>query len=88
METGNSHLPLDIEAVVVQQHGGPISVHGAHGTYVVMNVDVYGSQMTQATAEEHADSIAAIKRSLAQAAAGELEDADEFFAQLEQKYET
>jgi predicted transcriptional regulator len=44
--------------------------------------------MSQATAEEHADSIAAIKRSLAQAAAGELEDADEFFAQLEQKYET
>jgi hypothetical protein len=44
--------------------------------------------MAETTAAEHADSIAAIKRSLAQAAAGQLEDAERFFEELEQKYET
>ena len=87
METTNPHLPIEIEAAVAQQHGGPVSIPGAHGTYVVMNADVYGGQMVQATAEEFADSIAAIRRSLAQAAAGELDDADQFFDEIEQQYE-
>jgi hypothetical protein len=34
----------------------------------------------------HADSIAAIKRSLAQAALGELEDAEQFLQELEQQH--
>jgi hypothetical protein len=88
MDATNPHLPLEIEAAVVQQHGGPVSIPGTHGTYVVMNADVYGTQMVQASAEEFADSIAAIKRSLAQAAAGELEDVEQFFRDLEQQYET
>lgn len=88
METTNPHLPLEIEAAVVQQHGGPVAISGAHGIYVVMNADVYGEQMAQATAEEYADSIAAIRRSLTQAAAGELEDVEKFFDDLEQQYET
>lgn len=88
METSIPQLPLEIEAAVVQQHGGPVSISGLHGEYVVMNADMYCGQMAQASAEERADSIVAIKRSLAQAAAGELEDADEFFARLEKKYET
>jgi predicted transcriptional regulator len=53
-----------------------------------MNAEVYTWQMVQASGEEHSDSVAAIKRSLAQAAAGELQDAEVFFAKLEQKYET
>jgi hypothetical protein len=88
METSNSHLPIEIETAVVQQHGGPVVFSGAHGTYVVMNADVYGGQMAQASADEYADSIAAIKRSLAQAAAGQLEDVEQFFDELEQRYET
>jgi hypothetical protein len=88
MDTTNPHLPLSIEAAVVQQHGGPVAIPGAHGTYVVMNADVYGGQMVQATTEEHSDSIAAIQRSLAQAALGELEEAERFFRELEQQYES
>jgi hypothetical protein len=88
MDTTNPHLPLDIEAAVVQQHGGPVAITGVHGTYVVMNADVYGGQMVRTTAEEHSDSIAAIRRSLAQAAIGQLEDAEKFFQELEQQYET
>jgi hypothetical protein len=88
MEMNQPSLPIDIEAAVAQHHGGPISVAGQHGNYVVMNADVYSNQMADGTATEYANSIAAIKRSLAQAAAGQLEDADLFFEQLEQKYET
>ncbi len=88
METSNPHLPLEIEAAVVQRHGGPVAIPGAHGNYVVMNADVYGEHMAQATTEEYADSIAAIKRSLVQAAAGELEDAEGFFDELERQYES
>jgi hypothetical protein len=87
METSQPSLPLDIEAAVAQHHGGPVCVPGQHGSYVVMNSDVYSGQMAEATAAEHSDSIAAIKRSLQQARAGQLEDAELFFAELEQKYE-
>ena len=80
-------LPLEFEAAVAQQHGGPIAIAGAHGKYVLMNADVYSDQMVQATKGEYADSIAAIKRSIAQGDAGELEDAETFFAELERKYE-
>jgi len=88
METSQPSLPLEIEAAVAQHHGGPVSVTGAHGHYVVMDADVYSGQMAQATAAEYADSIAAIKRSLAQAEAGQLEDAELFFDELERTYET
>jgi hypothetical protein len=87
MEANQPLLPLEIEAAVAQHHGGPVSIVGQHGSYVVMNADVYSGRMAETTAAEHADSIAAIKRSLAQAVAGQLEDAERFFEELEQKYE-
>ena len=87
MESNQPSLPLEIEAAVAQHHGGPVSVVGQHGSYVVMNADVYSGQMTESSVADHADSIAAIKRSLAQSAAGQLEDAERFFDELEQKYE-
>jgi hypothetical protein len=57
-------------------------VPGQHGKYVVMNVDVYGGVL-EATPEELFYSVAAIKRSLAQAAAGETRDADVALNELE-----
>ena len=36
------HHPAEIEAAVEAQHGGPVSVPGQHGRYIVMNADVYG----------------------------------------------
>jgi hypothetical protein len=50
-----------------------------------MNADVYGGVL-EATPEELSDSVAAIKRSLAQAAAGKTRDADAAFDELEARY--
>ena len=85
METSHQFLPPEIEAAVEAQHGGPVSVPGQHGKYVVMNVDVYGGAL-MGSPEELADSVAAIKRSLAQAAAGQTRDADEALDELEARY--
>lgn len=85
METNPQFLPPEIEAAGEAQHGGPVSVPGQHGKYVVMNIDVYGGAFT-ATSEKLADSVAAIKRSLAQAAAGQTRDADEAFDELESRH--
>jgi hypothetical protein len=86
MEVSHPILPPDIEAAVEANHGGPVSVPGLHGSYVVMNVDVYGGVL-EATPEEMADSVAAIKRSLGQSAAGQMRDASEVLDELESRYE-
>jgi hypothetical protein len=85
METASQFLPPEIEAAVAAQHGGPVSVSGEHGKYVVMNVDVYGGVL-EATPDELADSVAAIKRSLVQAAGGQTRDADVALDELEARY--
>jgi hypothetical protein len=85
MDLTNHVLPADIEAAVQASHGGPVSIPGQHGNYVVMNAEVYGGVL-EATPEELADSISAIKRSLAQAAAGQTRDADEAFDEIEARY--
>jgi hypothetical protein len=85
MDTSPQFLPPEIEAAVAAQHGGPVSVSGQHGKYVVMNVDVYGGVLN-ASPEEFSDSVAAIKRSLAQAAAGQTRDTDVALDELEARY--
>ena len=77
MDTSSQFLPPEIDAAVEAQHGGPVSAPGQHGKYIVM----YGGVL-EATPEKLADSVAAIKRSLAQAAAGQTRDADEAFDEL------
>jgi hypothetical protein len=85
MDASFAHLPPEIEAAVEAQHGGPVSVTGEHGKYVVMNADVYGGVLN-ATPQELADSVAAIKRSLAQAAAGQARDVEEALDELDARY--
>jgi hypothetical protein len=85
MEKDAQYLPPEIEAAVEQNNGGPVSVTGRHGQYVVMNADLYGGVL-KATPGEFADSVAAIKRSLAQSAAGPLRDVNEFFDELDARY--
>jgi hypothetical protein len=85
MEASSQFLPPEIEAAVEAQHGGPVSVPGQRGKYVVMNADVYGGVL-EATADELADSVVAIKRSLAQAAAGQIRDVDDALGELEARY--
>jgi hypothetical protein len=50
-----------------------------------MNADVHGG-ILNATPAELADSVAAIKRSLVQAAAGQARDADGAFNELDARY--
>lgn len=85
MESTNPILPPDLEAVVEASHGGPVAVPGKHGRYVIMNADLYGGVMN-ANAQELAGSVAAIKRSLAQAAAGQTRDIDEALDDLDARY--
>lgn len=85
MDASQPFLPAEIEAAVESQHGGPVSVPGQRGSYVVMNLDVYGGAL-ETSPEELADSVAAIKRSLGQAAAGQTRDIDEAFDDLEARY--
>ena len=85
METSSQFLPPEIEAAVAAQHGGPVSVPGQHGKYIIMNADVYGGVL-EATPKELSDSVAASKRSLAQAAAGQTRDADVAFDELEARF--
>jgi hypothetical protein len=85
MDASVPFLPAEIEAAVEAQHGGPVSISGQHGKYVVMNLDVYDGAL-EASPEEFTDSVAAIKRSLAQAAAGETRSMDDAFDDLEARY--
>lgn len=85
MGTSGQFLPPDIEAAVQASHGGPISVPGLHGNYVVMNAEVYVGAW-EATEADLADSLDSIKRSLAQAAAGQSRDANEAFDEIEARY--
>ncbi len=85
MDASREILPPEIEAAVEASHGGPVAVPGEHGHYVVMNADVYGGSL-DATPEELADSVAAIKRSLEQAAAGRSRDVDAVLDELDARY--
>lgn len=80
-------MPSEIEAAVVANDGGPVAVSGQQGRYIVMNADVYGGVL-DATPAELADSIAAIQRSLAQAAAGQSRDVDEALDEISARYAT
>jgi hypothetical protein len=85
MERSSQFLQAEIEAAVEAKHGGPVTVAGQYGKYVVMNADVYGGVL-DATPAELADSVAAIKRSLAQAAAGQARGAEDVFDELHARY--
>jgi hypothetical protein len=85
METHQPFLPADIEAAVAASHGGPVSVVGQHGRYVVMDANLYGGS-TEATPSDVAESVAAIKRSLAQAAAWNAREVDDAFDALKSRY--
>lgn len=85
MDSTNPMLPADIEAAVEASHGGPVAIPGQHGRYVIMNADLYGGVM-KASSHELAESVAAIKRSLAQAAAGQTRDIDEALDDLDARY--
>lgn len=86
METTLSPLAPETEAVVLAQHGGPVTVPGSQQEYVVMTMQAYRDLLGIGTEEEYQASLAALRRSLADVEAGRTTDADEFFDEFERRY--
>ena len=79
-------LPAEIVAAVAAQHGGPITVPGHQRDHVVMSVEAYRDMMGVGDDEEFAQSVASLKISLAQAAAGDTLSLEEARQRLIDKY--
>lgn len=86
MVTDRSYLPPEIEAAVAQQHGGPVAVPGQQGEHVVMTMAVFRGMMGVGSDDDFDRSVAALQRSLEQAAAGETISLEEATEKLTQKY--
>jgi len=80
METPSSPITPETETLL-QQHGGPLSVTGQQGNYVVMRDDVYLA-MLGLDSEEEAETLASARRGLADIDAGRTHDADKVFDRL------
>jgi len=87
METALSPLAPETEAVVLAQHGGPVTVPGSQENYVVMTMQAYRELLGIGTEEEYQASLDSLRKSLADVEAGRTTDADEFFDELERRYE-
>lgn len=86
MTTGHPLLPAEIEAAVATQHGGPVTVAGAHGEHVVMSAAIFRDLMGVGDDEQFAASVAALTESLQQAAAAQTISLDEATHLLARKY--
>jgi hypothetical protein len=86
MEMSYPPLPPEIEQAVVQQHGGPIPVSGRHGEHVVMSAEVFRDLMGVGDEEEFEKSVADLRVSLAQEAAGQTISLSEAERRLAEKY--
>lgn len=71
--------------LALQQSGGPLQIAGQQGKYVVMRLDVYDA-MLGISDDEEAETLASVRRGLADVAAGRTHDADEAFDRLESRY--
>ena len=67
---------------LLQQHGGPLLLGGQAGSYVAMTSDVY-SAMLGLPKTEAAESLAAVRRGLADASAGRVQTLDEAFDEID-----
>jgi hypothetical protein len=86
METSPPILPAEIESVVALHHGGPVAVAGQNGDHVVMTAAIFRDMMGVGGDEEFAASVAALQKSLAQAAAGQTMSLEEAVQRLATKY--
>ena len=84
METPSSPLTSAVVNLLAQ-HGGPLSINGTHGDYVVMRSDVYEQMLGLGEAEE-AETPAAVKRGLADLDAGRTVSLEEAMKQLRSRH--
>ena len=69
----------------LQQRGGPLQIAGLQGEYVVMRLDVYDA-MLGISDDEEAQTLASVRRGLADVDVGRTHDADEAFDKLQSRY--
>lgn len=86
METPISPFTPETESLL-QQHGGPLSLAGEQGNYVVMRADVYDA-MLGIDADEEAETLASARRGLADVKAGRTHDAAAAFKRLSARYDS
>jgi hypothetical protein len=75
--------PLSPETeILVQNHGGPLAIAGEHGEYVLMRSDV-NVAMLGISDNENAETLASVRRGLADLDAGRVQDLGEAFDELD-----
>ena len=86
MDTQSPFLPPETEALL-HQHGGPLTLPGRKGDYVVMRSDIYAAMLGLGDDDE-AETLASIRRGIADVEAGRTRDLDDVFRDLESRYES
>ena len=70
---------------LLQKHGGPIIVPGQRGNYVVMRSDVYEA-MLGLSDDDEAETLASVRRGIADVEAGRVREMDEAIDELKARY--
>jgi PHD/YefM family antitoxin component YafN of YafNO toxin-antitoxin module len=81
MEDSHQSLAAEIEDLL-GQHGGPMVVPGQRGDYVVMKPDVYAAMLGMSEDDE-AETLASVRRGIADLEAGRVQDLDDAFNDLD-----
>jgi hypothetical protein len=79
-------LTPDAEALLAQ-HGGPLTLPSQGGDFVIMRPDVYAAMLGLGP-DEDAETLASVRRGLADIEAGRVQDLEEAFDELERRYES
>jgi hypothetical protein len=81
MDIPTSPITPETETLL-QQLGGPVTLAGQQGEYVVMRSDVYDA-MPGIVADDESETLASVRRGLADMASGRVRDLDDVFADLD-----
>lgn len=79
-------IPFKTEQAL-QLTGGPLQIAGAHGQYVVMRQDVYDA-MLGISDDDDAETLASVRRGIADVDTGRTHGINEAFQRLETRYAT
>jgi hypothetical protein len=85
MDTSRQPIAPETEALVLQ-HGGPLIVAGEQGDFVIMRSDVYIAMLGLGNNDE-AETLASVRRGLADVGAGRTQDLEEAFDELDARHD-
>ena len=71
---------------VASHHGGPVAIPGRSDQHVVMTMDMYRMICGVGSISSFNVSVAALRKALAEAEAGDFVDEDDAFSKIERKY--